>query len=340
MSGTITNFGFNFNAGQFGDGDWDIGQPGSEQPITGSMLGTGVVNNAPITVTLLASDGTSFQFVSNISSVDFTSVPPGTSVPWAIPMTLAEGFLDGLSAGTTVDVQVEVPSPPASPGSLFSLSEGLPITCFAAGTLIATARGEVPIEALRVGDLVVTMHGGTRLRPIVWIGHTRVDIARQTDRSKAAPILIRAGALADGVPHRDLRVSPEHAMFLDGYLVPARLLVNGTSIVQETWCNAVTYWHVELESHGLLVSEGAVSESYFDDGNRQNFDNHAITALVKDFESHRANGHYRQAACAPVLDHGSALERVRLRLAMRVNHGPDVAPAGVARPAAVLRHAG
>lgn len=118
-------------------------------------------------------------------------------------------------------------------------------------------------------------------------------------------------------PARDLCVSPEHAMFLDGHLVPARLLVNGSTIVQELWCQSVTYWHVELQAHGLLVSDGAVSESYLDDGNRQNFDNHAITALVKDFESHRANGRYREAACAPVLEGGLALQRIRDRLSAR-----------------------
>jgi hypothetical protein len=186
--------------------------------------------------------------------------------------------------------------------------------CFAAGTRIATARGEVAVEQLRVGDLVVTAHGGGALQPVAWIGHSKVDVARQR---AMAPILITAGALAEGVPHRDLRVSPEHAMFLDGRLVPARLLVNGTSIMQELWCPEVTYWHVELPAHGLLVAEGAVSESYFDDGNRKHFDNHAIATLFKDFASERHNGRYAEAACYPPLTEGPALERIRARLAAR-----------------------
>ncbi|WP_198372275.1 Hint domain-containing protein [Roseomonas rosulenta] len=189
--------------------------------------------------------------------------------------------------------------------------------CFATGTLVATARGEVAVEDLRVGDLVVTAHGGAALQPVVWIGHTKVNVAKQPNRTSAAPILIKAGALADGVPHRDLRVSPEHAMFLDGRLVPARLLVNGTSIVQELWCPEVTYWHVELPAHGLLVAEGAVSESYFDDGNRKQFDNYGITTLFKDFESERGNGRYAEAACYPVLQDGPLLERIRARLEQR-----------------------
>jgi hypothetical protein len=218
-------------------------------------------------------------------------------------------------------------------GSVFFANAGNPdqevlvsgiesVTCFAEGTLIATARGEVPVERLRAGDLVLTMAGGAPLQPVRWVGHSRIEVARHRNATAVAPILIRASALGVGVPARDLRVSPAHAMFLDGVLVPARRLVNGSSIVQEFWCAAVTYWHVELDAHGLLVSEGAVSESYFDDGNRHFFDNHAVTALVKDFASERANGRYRAAACAPVVEDGPALERIRLGLAARAGAGP------------------
>ncbi|CAH0260708.1 Hint domain-containing protein [Roseomonas sp. CECT 9278] len=201
--------------------------------------------------------------------------------------------------------------------SVVGFSSNDVITCFASGTLIATARGEVAVEDLRVGELLVAAHGGAPLQPVVWLGHTRVNVARQRNRAAAAPILIKAGALANGVPHRDLRVSPEHAMFLDGRLVPARLLVNGTSIIQELWCPEVTYWHVELPAHGLLVAEGAVSESYFDDGNRKHFDNYGITTLFKDFESERHTGRYAQAACHPPLTEGPLLDRIRSRIADR-----------------------
>lgn len=197
-----------------------------------------------------------------------------------------------------------------------------PAPCFASGTLIATARGEVAVEDLRVGDLVVTAHGGASLQPVVWIGHSKVDLTRHPARASIAPIVIKAGALASGVPHRDLRVSPDHAMLLDGHLVPAKHLVNGTSIVQEVWCPEVTYWHVELPAHGLLVSEGAVSESYFDDGNRKHFDNYGITTLFKDFESERGNGRYAANACRPLIREGEHLQRIRARIAERAAAAP------------------
>lgn len=189
------------------------------------------------------------------------------------------------------------------------------IACFARGTLIATARGEVAVEELRLGDLVVTGGRGAGLRPVAWIGRTRAVVARHPDRAAIAPILVRAGALGAGVPHRDLRVSPEHALFLDGMLVPAGLLVNGTTILQELWCPSVEYWHVELPAHGLLLAEGALAESYLDDGNRAQFDNGPVAALFPNFARERANGIYDRSACHPVLRHGERLEALRARLA-------------------------
>ena len=204
-------------------------------------------------------------------------------------------------------------------GTVLNARDFEAIVCFAEGTLIATARGEVPVETLRAGDLVLTAHGGAPLKPLRWVGHTTVNVARHPNPARVAPVVIRAGALAEGVPYRDLRVSPDHAIFLDGRLVPASLLVNGTTIVQETWCRTVTYWHAELETHGLLVSEGAVTESYFDDGNRHLFDNAGLTAFAIDFAAHRPNGRYAQGACAPVVAEGdAALEQIRARLAARV----------------------
>ena len=191
------------------------------------------------------------------------------------------------------------------------------VACFATGTRIATARGEVAVEDLRVGDLVVTAGGRGALQPVVWLGHAEVSIAKHPEPIQVQPILIKAGALAEGVPFRDLRVSPDHALFLDGRLVPAGFLVNGTTIIREAWCPQVTYWHVELPAHAVLLAEGAPAESYLDDGNRKHFDNGAIATLFKDFASERANGVYDREACYPVLRGGEALEAIRARLTTR-----------------------
>jgi hypothetical protein len=191
-----------------------------------------------------------------------------------------------------------------------------PLPCFAEGTAIMTARGEIPVETLRAGDLVVASRGNrTVLAPILWLGHARVDIAAHPRREAVAPIRIGAGALGERMPAFDLRLSPEHALYIDGHLIPARLLVNGGSIVQEQRTARVTYWHVELEHHAVLVANGALAESYLDDGNRQNFDNAAVAALVKDFAPR--SGTYAERACAPLLEGGHALDRIRSRIAAR-----------------------
>jgi hypothetical protein len=190
-------------------------------------------------------------------------------------------------------------------------------TCFAAGTLIAAAGGAVPVETLRPGDLVTTVHGGPLLQPLTWVGRLVVNLARHPQPERIAPILLRAGALGDGRPFRDLRVSPEHALFLGGRLVAARLLVNGGGIVQEMSRAAVTYHHIELDRHGLVISEGAVSETYVDEGNRHLFDVPAVTPLAADVGALRGNGRYRAAICAPALAEGDPmLQALRRQLAV------------------------
>ncbi|GGJ03800.1 Hint domain-containing protein [Neoroseomonas lacus] len=282
----------------------------------------------PIDVTTAESATVNYSLDSGAQTVSFivTATPVGGGSPIVVGQS---GGFSGAGGGQTTFDLTNISALDPSQDYVFSVesSDGvvggnpigpIDVACFAEGTLILTERGEVPVEQLRVGDLAMTMHGGTApLRPILWIGHTRLDIARHPDPAKAAPIVVSAGALGNGMPRRDLRLSPEHALFLDGLLVPVNLLVNGTTIVQEAWCQTVTYWHVELPTHGLLVSEGVVSESYFDDGNRQLFDNRGATVLVKDFVTARQSGRYDDTACAPVLRGGVALDRLRARIAER-----------------------
>ncbi|WP_342111403.1 Hint domain-containing protein [Methylobacterium sp. SI9] len=134
--------------------------------------------------------------------------------------------------------------------------------CYAAGTCIRVLRGltiqDVPVEHLSVGDLALTASG--KPRPIRWIGSRSYPglTAPQADR----PVRIRTDALADGVPARDLLVSPDHCLWIDGLLVAAGHLVNGTSITRGEAVADLTYWHVELDSHDLLLAENAPAESF------------------------------------------------------------------------------
>lgn len=143
--------------------------------------------------------------------------------------------------------------------------------CFVTGTLIRTTRGEVAVEDLTVDDVAETASG--EHRPIRWIGHRTTDCNRHPDPAEVLPVRISAGALGERRPERDLLVSPGHAICLDvlgEVLIPAHALVNGTTITRVN-VDEVTYWHVELDSHDILVANGQPAESYLDMGNRAFF---------------------------------------------------------------------
>jgi hypothetical protein len=207
----------------------------------------------------------------------------------------------------------------------------LPV-CFLPGTLITTLTGETAVEALQPGAMVVTADGAPE--PVLWVGRRRVRLAGRPDAAEMAPIRIAAGALAAGVPRRDLLVSPDHCLFLDGALVPARLLVNGTTITSETGHAEVTWFHVELPRHAVLLAEGAPAESWLDCGNRAWFANAPVAALdVKGNLDTAGTGWDATRACAPVLHGGERLAAIRASIAMRAEDMMSQRPlARLARP--------
>ncbi len=161
------------------------------------------------------------------------------------------------------------------------------VACFAAGTLIQTTRGMVTVEALSVGERVVLADGGPS-EPIVWIGSRAVNCERHPKPETVWPVRIRAGAFGSERPTRDLLLSPEHAVFVNGVLVPVKLLVNGTSITQVRR-PTVTYYHVELPRHAVILAEALPVESYLDVGDRANFHQDGDTIrLFPDFAARLA----------------------------------------------------
>ena len=166
---------------------------------------------------------------------------------------------------------------------------GIGALCFLTGTRIATSRGEARVEELAVGDVVRTVacparaipddvvvtlaDGQLSAQPVKWIGRRRIDLLAHPRPEIIAPIRIRRDAFANGMPHRDLLVSPDHAIFVDDKLICARQLVNGTTIRQELDWTAVDYYHVELDQHAILLAEGLPAESYIDTGNSGFFAN-------------------------------------------------------------------
>ena len=145
------------------------------------------------------------------------------------------------------------------------------LACFCTGTRIATEFGDVPVEQLRPGQRVRSLDGG--LMPVRWLGRSRKACVGAS-APHAEPVRIRADAFGPALPARDLLVSPCHALYLDGLLIQAGALVDGVGIVRETAVPPVlTYWHVELETHALLLAEGMPAESYLEGIEPLGFDN-------------------------------------------------------------------
>ena len=152
---------------------------------------------------------------------------------------------------------------PVAPGQLTFENTG--VVCFAAGTLIATPNGEARVEDLRHGDLVLTLDHGAQ--PIVWTGATarRWSAAPHPDK----PVLFKAGSLGQGMPARDLILSPQHRVLLagpddpEGVLAPAKGLLGLPGVRRMSGCRSVTYHHILLDRHQVLISDGAPTESLY-----------------------------------------------------------------------------
>ncbi len=158
---------------------------------------------------------------------------------------------------------------PSLPSRLIEASEG--VVCFTPGTMLETPDGLVPVEALVAGDRVVTKDGGAQ--PILWAGSRNVSGARLYAMPDLRPVRIREGALGIGSPNGDLIVSPDHKMLVAGQaardlwgedevLVAARDLIDGAGIARDMGAKSVTYHHLMLEEHHVLVANGVETESF------------------------------------------------------------------------------
>lgn len=259
--------------------------PGTTLPIDGFAVGDTIVL-----------DG----FAANTAAVSYVA---GTGLELTNGTTVVT--LDIQGSFTSADFTVTDPLA----FTTIELNQNPP--CFVAGTRILTWRGEVAVEALRIGDTVVLANGGGA--PVRWIGRRSLDITRHPRPEAVWPVLIQAGALADGVPCRDLLVSPDHAVWLERRLIPAKALRNGVTIRQIAR-SKITYYHIELDRHGVLLAEAAPCESYLETGNRGAFDNGgASLVLHPDFAQT-----FREAqGCAIFAETGPVVEVVRARLLAR-----------------------
>jgi hypothetical protein len=288
--------------------------------------GKGLVNVAAVTVgatqMLDFPDAAGVLRISQPSSflATITNFRTGDAIDLATvkadAATWAGGTLTVKSGGTavaTLSLQGDYAAAPfavASDGGTGSIVT-VTATCYAAGTRIATPRGEVPIERLHRDDLVQTISG--KPQPICWIGHRRVDFRRHPNRQRVLPVRIAANAFGPGRPKRNLVLSPDHAVFVEGVLIPIRHLINGANVTRLER-HAITYYHVELPRHDVLLADGMPAESYLEAGARRAFANgEMVVQLHPDFTP--PQDHYamlwEQYGYAPLVVAGEAVERVR-----------------------------
>ncbi len=212
------------------------------------------------------------------------------------------GFIDfaGLSLPVGFISQLELPGPPSDLQNQFpdgayvvidprdpttitvpatldlsGLDDGAYVTCFLADTAISTPTGSTPIDSLAIGDEILTADG--RFVAVKWVGRQTVS-TRFGAPDRLRLVRISAGALGDDLPLRDLCLTADHALLIDGLLVNAGALVNGTTITREPldrFDGSYTVYHIETADHDVILAEGTPAESYVDYVGRQAFDNHA-----------------------------------------------------------------
>ena len=222
------------------------------------------------------------------TSVSITDPNPNDLVTIAVTIgtaTIGDPNVNGGTPATTISMTVAQFNADAAAGNITyipttgsgvvtitvnptsgPISKTEQIACFVTGTMIACPDGERAVETLVAGDLVLTANGETKL--VRFLGVRRVDLLETPEYS---PVRIPAGALADGVPSRDLRVSPEHAIMAQGVLVPAGSLIGG-AIMQDTMTE-VNYYHIQLDEHDVVIANGAPCETLLDTDDHSSFDN-------------------------------------------------------------------
>jgi hypothetical protein len=190
--------------------------------------------------------------------------------------------------------------------------------CFGRGTLIRTAHGEAPVEDLTNGALVMTSNGAL---PVKWVG--RQTITRNASASwhpSVLPIRVSRFAIDDRTPQRDLYLSQEHGLLIDGVLIPAKYLVNGRSIAFDDdarMSETIEYFCVEFDTHEVIFAEGTAAESFRYAGGQIAWDN------LGEYQDLYGSEHVT-SACAPICRYNGGRGEVRGLLRLGASHFVDV----------------
>lgn len=219
----------------------------TDQPLSEDHIGvkiTGTILGLPINL-------------ADVNISDLADVLPGGSQV----LSLVQGVLDTIVVNVAYD-----------PDGELELTDDDVFPCFTAGTLIDTPHGQVPVETLRVGDLVLTVDHGPQ--PVRWIGRRRFSAAQLAANPHLTPIRIRAGALAADTPATDLVVSPQHRILVrsaiaqrmfctNEILAAAKQLVLIPGVDEARDMTEVEYVHILFDQHEVVRANGTATESLY-----------------------------------------------------------------------------
>ncbi len=180
--------------------------------------------------------------------------------------------------------------------------------CLLKGTLVATPNGQVAVEKLSVGDLVTVVSGETL--PVKWIGWQSFRAKGIDWNESVMPIRVKRHALDGKTPHRDLYLSPNHAVFIDGVLIRIKDLVNGRSIARIPVERTLDYYNIVLDRHAVVLAEGAAVETFLMCGDGyKGFTNFSEYERLYPDEAEIA-----MQPCAPVMGYEGARQHMRALL--------------------------
>ncbi|GLQ62077.1 Hint domain-containing protein [Gluconobacter cerinus] len=234
------------------------------------LVVSGLSSGGTLTTTITGFDGAAPKNsdgieIDGVKASDVTSV----SYPTADQVTLT------LASGKSITLNIT--GIEHSGYSLQTATDGdlLFEVCFLAGSMLRTPTGERAVEDMAIGDEICVYdwrNAAELTRSVKWVGHKKMVVRSHLPDDEAGyPVRILKNAVSDGVPYKDLLVTPEHCLFFDGQFIPVRMLVNGRSIFYDRSFTSYTYYHVETDPHSVIWADGTLTESYLDTGNRSTF---------------------------------------------------------------------
>jgi hypothetical protein len=271
--GSITADGQNINAATTVDLDQGTFTTGlttiNNNALTVNFEGSNGVGNVFVNSGVVGTSGVNF---SNMGIGDTINLNDATITKFDSYNSSTHKLVVETGAGQLTINNVSTSASVANPTFQVTAHGGIELLCFLRGTLIDTPNGSRPVESLIQGDQVLTADG--QVRSVRWLWRQTV-VSIFADKLRAYPIRIMAGALGENLPDRDLYLSPDHAILIEGCLIHAGALVNNTTILRMADPEPrFVYYHIELEDHSLILAHGVSAETFVDNVTRRSFDNY------------------------------------------------------------------